>query len=428
MNQTDFQPDAPGKLVQTVGYNLHVRNGIPESISITGLAFVPDPLPPLFSDPSAFVGCLYPAISAAEQALVRLDATISGLPNPEILLSVLRRREAKLSSQIENTIASIEEVALVEIGRGSATSSDANEVYNYLRALRHAESTELPLCERLFNQLHTILMQGARGDDKQPGRYRTTQNHIGGADRRFEAARFVPPPPGQILQECMRDLERYLNPDDPLRPRTARLPPIIEAAIAHYQFEAIHPYTDGNGRLGRLIASLMLARSGPLTKPIVYISDGFERRRREYYDHLLSVSTHGHWAPWCEFFCNAVAAQATDALKRTHLILRLRDEYIQRVTKPRWSSLLPDIVHHLFAHPAVRATDIRDRAAVSITAAQKIVDRLVEVGILNEITGNDYARVYVARGIVEVIENDHLDNAPQANLNNPASSTSPTPK
>lgn len=408
MNKSTFQPNAPGKLVHTVGHNQHIRNGIPEPINVPGHAFVPDPLPPLFTDANAFVGNLYPAISSAEQALVRLDTTISSLPNPDILLSVFRRREAKLSSQIENTIASIEEVALVEIGRGS-TRSDASEVYNYLRALRHAESTELPLCERLFNELHAILMKDARGDDKQPGRYRTTQNHIGGEDPRFEAARFVPPPPGQVLQDCMRDLERYINPDDPHRPRTQRLPPVIEAALAHYQFEAIHPYADGNGRLGRLIASLMLARSGPLSKPIVYISDYFERNRRAYYDHLLAVSTQGRWAQWCEFFCSAVSSQAADALKRTRLILSLRDEYIQRVTKPRWSSLLPDIVHHLFAHPAVRATDIRDRARVSITAAQNIVDRLVEVGILSEITGNDYARVYVARGVVEVIEKDHID-------------------
>lgn len=407
MDGTHFQAGFPGRLIPTIGYNRRVRNGIEEPVPVAGEAFLPDPLPPKGVDRDAFIGRLYPGISAAEQALVRVDATTFSLPNAELLLAPFRRREAKLSSQIENTIASVEEVALVEVDRPPARG-DAVEVYNYLRALDHGAESPLPLCVRLFHEMHALLMEGVRGDEKQPGRFRSRQNHIGGADERFEAARFVPPPAGEHLDACMRDLEAFLNPDGVRPPREVRYPQVIEAAMAHYQFEAIHPYADGNGRLGRLIAGLMLSKSGPLSRPIVYISAYFEKHRREYYDLLLRVSTHGDWESWCRFFCDAVATQAEDGLCRARRLLDLRDEFVRRVTQPRWSSLLPQLVQRLFERPAVRVGQVAEMFSLSPQGAQNLIDRLASVGVLEEVTGGEYGRVYVAREIVRAIEEDEV--------------------
>lgn len=407
MIKDQFQDGFPGVLVPTTGFNRRVRNGIEEPVPVSGLAFVPDPLPPAKIQRESFIGRLYDAVSAAEQGLVRLDATADSLPNANLLIAPFRRREAKLSSRIENTIAGIEEVAFVEEDR-RAPREDVLEVFNYLRALDYGATSDLPLCIRLFHEMHIRLTQGVRGDDKQPGRFRSRQNHIGGSDERFEAARFVPPPAGDHLDRCMRDLENFLNPDGVQPPRQIRFPLVIEAGMAHYQFETIHPYADGNGRLGRLIAALMLARSGSLARPIVYISAYFEKHQREYYDRLLRVSTHGDWEGWCRFFADAVATQADDGLQRAHKLNSLRDDFMKRVTRPRWSSLLPQLVHRLFERPVLSISRVAEMFAITPQAARNHVNRLCEVGILQEVTGGDYARRYVARDIVQAIEEDDV--------------------
>jgi Fic family protein len=393
-----FTKDSPGRLVPTTAFEVRVRDQVTESVQVTGSAFVPDPLPPPL-DQTTLVGALYPDLSAAETNLARLDGIAATLISPELLLRPLRMREAKLSSQIENTIASAEEIALAEAGR-SAVRDEGREVLNYVRALEHGIESPLPLCNRLIREMHAILMQGVRGQDKGPGEFRRVQNYIARDGARFNEARFVPPPPGEPLEQAMNDLERFMNSTD------HRLPWLVATAMSHYQFECIHPFRDGNGRLGRLLVALTLCKSGALSKPLVYVSPYFETHRRDYYDLLLRVSTHGDWYTWIRFFCTAVAWQADDAVWRSRTLCELRDRFRTLVTAKRGAALLLTLVDHLFERPAITNSMVCALLKVTAPTAQRYIDLLVSNGILQEITGSGYGRIYIARAILAVIEAD----------------------
>lgn len=400
MDPTKFTAAMPGQLVRTTGYDRRVVGGLEERVAVMGYGFVPDPLPPRI-DRDRTIGRLYDAISAAERHLARLDATAMGLPNPHLLVAPFRQREAQLSSRIENTIATAEEVALVQVNR--PPNSDAWEVWNYVRALEHGLSSPLPLCARLFNEMHAILLDRVRGDDKRPGEFRSVQAHISGNTERFADARFVPTPPGQMLVDGIGALETFLNLTDNLTPR---FPRIVETAMAHYQFECLHPYRDGNGRLGRLLVALSLCKDGSLDKPLVYVSAYFDRHKQAYFNLLLRVSTHGEWEPWLRFFCEAVASQAADGLKRAKKLIGLRDSYIQKVTEPKASALLPKLINHLFEQPIVSIGDVAQLLGITHQGAQNIVERLVKKTILTEISGSNYAKLYAARDIFAAIEEE----------------------
>lgn len=407
MNPSDFQPNSPGKLVRTTGWVRRLRNGTPETVPVPGWAFVPDPLPPQI-DRDQFIGRVSEELLAAQSELSKLEGTVGSLPSPELLLRPFRLREAKLSSRIENTVASVEEVALAAAGR-APQRDEVSEVRNYVDALEHGLSSDWPLGNRLFCEMHEILLRNVRGDDKRPGQFRDGQVYIGDDTRGFTAARFVPPPPGEPLLRCMRDYEQFLNPDayaNSDRPTRTRYPRLIEIAMAHYQFEAIHPFNDGNGRLGRLIVAISLCRDGLLARPIVYVSAYFERNRQRYYDLLLRVSTHGDWESWTRFFCEAVAAEARDAIVRAGRLRNLRQRYLDAVTSKRASALTPRLIDYLFVQPAVRTSHVAEHLGISTPAAQGHINKLVEKNILQEATGSNYGRIYVARGILGAVEDD----------------------
>ena len=375
------------------------QDGKWEAREFCGQGFVPDPLPPVSLDINGLLIDLWPAIVEAERSLSRLEGTARRLPNPHLLTGAFSHREAILSSAIENTFASAEQIVLLDLQPSAIADQDRDpvqEVSNYVRALHHGLTTELPVCLRLIREMHAILLDKIERQDVQPGQFRTAQNAIGTKGRPFPEARFVPPPPA-FLDTCMANLERYMNAQDTTTPRLVRF------ALIHYQFEAIHPFADGNGRLGRLLVTLLTCRQGQLTQPLVYLSGYFEKNRDSYYDHLYRISTEGTWRPWIEFFLQAVITQAADAIDRADRLIDLQTQFHEKVRKKRASALLPRLVDHLFSSPAVTVAGVKRVLDCSTQTATNHVNRLVDAGILTEVTGSSYGRVFVCPQIAKLI-------------------------
>src|SRR5664280_3635547 len=270
-------------------------------------AFIPDPLPPTLNWTAALVG----ALSEADRAIGRLAGEGSGLPNPHLLIRPFIRREAVLSSRIEGTQATLGELLAAEAGAVVDRSpEDLREVGNYIVALEHgiAQLHKLPLCVRIIRELHDKLMTDVRGDHATPGQFRRSQNWIGKPGSTLATASFIPPPPGEI-EPCLAAWEKFLY--------ASGLPPLVTIGLAHYQFEAVHPFLDGNGRVGRLLITLFLVERGILPTPLLYLSAFFEASRREYYDGLKDVSERAEWHDWLEYFLLGVARMSEDALSRT---------------------------------------------------------------------------------------------------------------
>jgi Fic family protein len=368
----------------------HVRR------SATGYwAFVPPALPPAISFDAPLVG----ALSNADRALGRLAGVGTSLPNPYLLIAPFLRREAVLSSRIEGTQATLSELVLFEVGAGTRTrSDDVHEVANYVTALETgiAADQPLPLSLRLIRDLHRILMTSVRGQERTPGEFRTSQNWIGPPGAIIDNATYVPPPVEEMWR-CLDALERYLH-------QPSHLPPIVQLGLIHYQFEAIHPFLDGNGRVGRLLISLLLHHWDLLPQPLLYLSAYFERLRDDYYRLLLEVSRTGVWERWLEFFAQGVAEQATDAILRSSRLLTLRDDYRNRLYGPRTSALPLRLVDELFMRPAVTIGAAQSALGVTWRSAQLNIEKLVEASILDEITGQPRNRVYVAHEIVALLE------------------------
>jgi len=321
------------------------------------------------------------------------------LPNPHLLIGPFKRREAVLSSRIEGTQASLSDLVLFEVRQASAApGSDVIEVANYVAALEYGLSRRatLPLSKRLIAEMHGILMRGVRSQDRTPGLYRTTQNWIGPPGCTLRDATFIPPPPEQ-LHECLDELERFLH-------RPSEIPPIVRLAMIHYQFEAIHPFIDGNGRIGRLLVTLILCMDGVLPGPLLYLSAFLEKHRDEYYRRLLAVSQHGDWLGWALFFLRGVTEQAMDAVERADALVALRAKYHASFQQARSSALLLKLIDALFDLPAL--TVARASAVLDVTAraAQLNIDKLVEAGVLREATGQARNRIWVADEIRSITE------------------------
>lgn len=399
MDRTHFKPEALGKLEVTTFTERIWRDDHWEAQETSGIGFVPNPLPPalpwgdLLSD-------LYPLVLDAERSLSLLEGTARRLKNPHLLIGVFSRREAIQSSAIEDTFASAEDMEVFAQAPSVVEDRDAvREVRNYVRALEHGLSSPLPVCLRLIRELHAVLMEGVKKPGVpgvQPGEFRTTQNAIGKTSG-FAQARFVPPPP-RFLRGCLEDFEQYVNQQDMVVPRLVRF------ALIHYQFETIHPFADGNGRIGRLLITLMLCKQAQLSKPLVYVSGYFEQNRQDYYDLLYRVSTEGAWRPWIEFFLRAVATQARDAVERADRLLDLRESLLKRVQRKRASALLPPLVEHLFSSPSVTAAGISKLFKCTPNAAWALIRRLVEAKILVEYTGRERGQVFVAPDIINLIK------------------------
>jgi len=357
-------------------------------------AFVPNPLPPALTWDNALAA----TVSAADRALGQLAGLGHGMPNPHLLIRPFMRREAVLSSQIEGTRASLSDLFLFEVSdQVEKDVPDVREVANYVQALEYGleRVKAVPLSRRLICEIHGALMRGVRGGDQTPGEMRRIQVWIGPMGG-IENATFIPSPPGPELDEAIAALEKYLHaPSD--------LPPVVRLALVHYQFEAIHPFQDGNGRVGRLLITLMLVLDGILPLPLLYLSAYFERNREAYYRHLLAVSQRGAWEEWITFFARGVASEAMDGVDRARRLRSLQSEYVGRVQEARASALLIKLVEELFNQPAVTVARVAGVLDVTPRTAQQHIDRLLKAGILTEITGQKRNRVFVADGIIRAI-------------------------
>ncbi len=386
MDVTRFTNEKTGQLIPIT----LIENGLNEADT----AFIPDPMPVNWSFPES----LWPLLCEANQELSRLDGMAQTLPNPQLLLSPLRRQESLTSSRLEGTYATEEELLLFELEPRAPTSErdPANawtEVRNYNNSLAkgYFALEKIPFCLRLLKDLHETLMGGVRGGNRNPGNFRDHQVHIG-SNRRY-----IPPPPAQMI-EALYGLEKYLN--DP----TDNLNPLVRCFIAHYQFEAIHPFSDGNGRIGRVLLSLMIYKWCGLKMPWLYVSSYFERYKDEYIDNLFRISTHGDWSRWIEFCLNGVIRQSKSAFRKCEQLKSLKEEMCLRVLadRPRTHA----IIEMLFDSPILRASDIKERLGGSHNTAQKDLDFLVDKEILRRITGIERPKTYVASEILSIANSE----------------------
>lgn len=379
MKEKDFSDSKSGRLIRT-----------PQDY----LAFVPDPLPPVIT----FDMDLVLALSRADAALSELSGLGGQLPNPHLLISPYIRREAVLSSRIEGTKASLSDLLIDEIEDGNSRrpeNADIQEVRNYIHALEHGIKllSELPLSLRLIREIHAKLMAGVRGDKATPGEFRWTQNWIGPAGSTPVSAAFVPPPVDEMT-ESLGEWEKFLHVRD-------ALPDLIQCAMMHVQFETIHPFLDGNGRVGRLLVTFFLLERKRLSEPLLYLSAFIEAHKNDYYDLLQRVRTHGDWNAWIRFFLQGVTEIATEAGMQAKELHRLREAYRADLRdKPNALGLVDD----LFVNPYMtisRATKVLGKTHPTAKAA---IDILEKQGILREITGRQWGRYYVCQSVLDALE------------------------
>ena len=386
MRPDDFQPTAPGRVVKAVQGHW---------------TFLPNPLPPNLLFDAALVGRL----SEAERALGELAGVGRMLPNPHLLIRPFVSREAVLSSRIEGTITRLDQLFLFEAEPDDLRHpADAGEVFNYVRAAEaglDAIRAGYPFSWGLISEVHRVLMDGVRGEEKRPGQLRDRAVLLGRVGQSFADARFVPPCQTQ-LRPLVDDFVGFVRDDH-------SLPPVVQLALMHYQFETIHPFNDGNGRVGRLLITLMLCERRILPEPLLYLSGYLDQHRQEYYDHLLDVSRQGAWAEWLTFFAVGVAEQARDATARARRLLDLWREYQHRAADVVRAPAALRLVDELFASPYLTSNRAAAVAQVTRAAAQNTIDKLVGAGLLREITGKVRNRVYCADEVLRLLDQPLTD-------------------
>jgi Fic family protein len=363
-------------------------------------AFLPHDLPPSLRWDTKLVFVL----ADAERALGELAGVGRTMPNPHLLVGPFVRREAVLSSRIEGTETDIADLYSYEagqlplpgLGRRGASESDAREVLNYVRALEYGleRLDSLPVSLRLLRELHERLMEGVRGGRATPGEFRGSQNWIGRPGCTLSDADFVPPPPAE-MQAALATLEKYMHAE-------GEEPPVVRLALIHYQFEAIHPFLDGNGRIGRLLISLLLVHWGLLPLPLLYLSAFFDRHRDDYYDLLRGVSERGAWQEWVEFFLRGVAEQALDASRRAKQLQDLQIEWGERLAGVR-SALPLRLADHLFDSPVLTIPQAQRVLGVTYHSARRSVEKLVQVDVLQPGGETGRAKTFVAGEVLEAI-------------------------
>ena len=366
-------------------------------------AFIPARLPPV--PPVRLAGDLQALLSRADRALGRLDGSVATLPNPDFLVLMYVRKEAVLSSQIEGTQSSLQDLlaAEAELFEPGDFPRDVDEVINYIAAMKLGleRLSELPVSMRLIREIHERLLQGVRGSRLTPGELRRSQNWIGPGNATLSSATFVPPPPEEV-PAALGDLETFLHAEDDL-------PLLIRIGLAHAQFETIHPFLDGNGRVGRLLITFLLTERGVLHKPALYLSHWFRQYRQEYYDRLQAVRDAGDWEGWLTFFLRGVEQVSEEATQTTRRVLELRERHRAAITESlgRAAGNGHRVHESLFQRPIVTVGTVRELTKVSFPAANDLVTRLVRIGVLREITGNsrnrrfqydDYVRLFTGVG------------------------------
>lgn len=381
MQPDEFQNSPSGRVI-------HHPNGY--------WAFVPNPLPPTLSwTPEIVI-----QLSRADRALGELAGLGRSLPNPHLLVRPFVRREAVLSSRIEGTRASLSDLYAYETEQPALfdDAPDVQEVHNYVLALEYGleRLATLPVSLRLIRELHERLMEGTRGEKLTPGEFRRSPNWIGAPGSTLQTATYVPPPPEE-MGEALSALETYLH-------TPSEMPPLVRLGLVHYQFEAIHPFLDGNGRVGRLLMSLLLCGWGLLPQPLLYLSAYFEANRRAYYDGLLAVSQHGAWDAWLVYFLRGVETQAYEAVIRLKRLHDLREQWRDTFQKVQGAARLLTVVDLLFATPLLTIKQVANALNVKFPPAQRYLTRLEEAGLVREITGRARNRVYRADAIFAAID------------------------
>jgi Fic family protein len=349
-------------------------------------AFIPAPLPP---DPPLQIDVpLLGLLSRADQALGRLDGATQTIPNPDLFVAMYVRQEAVLSSQIEGTQSTLDDVLAFELeAQPLDLPADVGEVVNYVRAMNYGleRLAELPLSLRLIRETHRELLQDVRGDERSPGDFRTSQNWIGPARAPLSQAVYIPPPVGE-MQNALDNFEKFLH--------DSTLPPLIQCALAHAQFETIHPFLDGNGRVGRLLVTFLLVHRGVIHRPLLYLSYFLKRYRAEYYDRLMAIREADDWEGWLRFFLRGVAETAEAATDRAGAIIALRERHRAHVQEhgPGVSGLR--LLDLLFNRSLVNVNLVRSEMNVTFTTASRLVEQFVSLGLLDEVTGGQRNRVY----------------------------------
>ncbi|RLC95857.1 MAG: Fic family protein [Chloroflexi bacterium] len=347
-------------------------------------AFIPERLPP--TEPIVFDSDLLQLLSDADRALGRLDGVATVLPNPDLFVAMYVRHEAVLSSQIEGTQSTLEEVLQYEAHpRSRRGPKDVEEVVNYVRAMNHGlrRLDTLPLSLRLLREVHQELLQGVRGEHRSPGEFRSTQNWIGPQGCSLGEAEFVPPPPDE-MSRALGNLEDFLH-------SRGALPALAHCAYAHAQFETIHPFLDGNGRVGRLLVTLLLCERNILQRPLLYLSVYLKAHRAQYYDRLQAIRHDGDWEGWLRFFLSGVAEVSRSAAETARAILRLREDHRSAVSSQATATKLLDL---LFDRPIISVRLAEAALGCSYTTAANAISRLQDKGFLEETTGQRRNRLF----------------------------------
>lgn len=355
-------------------------------------AFVPNPLPPKIE----FSPALIRSLSDADRFIGKLAGEGRSLQNPHLLMRPFIKQEAVLSSRIEGTQATLGELLAADAGAAvNRSPDDLKEVGNYVAALEYGISrlSELPLSLRLVTELHGKLMQGVRGEHATPGEFRRSQNWIGSAGCTIQNASYVPPPVNELMS-CLGAWELFLQ--------DRSLPPLIQAAMMHSQFEAIHPFLDGNGRVGRLLITLFLVERDILPTPLLYLSAFFEATRSDYYDRLSAVTEQAAWVNWIEYFLNGVARMSEDSLKRAEKINGLFNKWRQHLTSGNKTP--SDILNLLEENPYCTIKQISTKLGIAFSTVQRGMDKLVSLDILEQIGTAKRNRVYYVRKIMDILE------------------------
>jgi Fic family protein len=341
-------------------------------------------------------------ISEASMALARLDGAALILPNPDLFVAMYSRKEALLSSQIEGTQASLVDVLEFEAEvSGDETPPtprpDIQEVLNHVEAMNHGLTrlAELPVSNRLMREIHEILMRGVRGERRRPGEFRQNQNWIGPPGSSIDEATFVPPPVPQ-MNAAMSELERYIHEDD-------RHTMVLKCGLVHYQFETIHPFADGTGRMGRLLITFLLAERGALSRPLLYLSVFLKRHKEEYYDHLMRVRTDGDYEGWLKFFLRGIRQVSAEATETVRRVLDMKEEHEKLSLRVAPGAYGPQLVSAFLRQPAMTVNAAARAVGISYVTTNKLVSTLEDLGLLVEITGSRRNRIFLYRPYIDLL-------------------------
>jgi Fic family protein len=363
-------------------------------------SFVPASLPP--DPPIALDTETIELLVEANESLALLDGLSTRIPNAHLFISMYVRKEALMSSQIEGTQATLEDILDPLVSENA--NLDVEEVINYIKATEHAihELTTLPLCNRLIKSTHAVLMTGVRGQEKTPGKFRRSQNWIGGAGSTLKNARYIPPN-AEDMEEAMNDLESYINETD------TGIDALVLAAIIHYQFETIHPFLDGNGRIGRLLVILYLIQRQILTSPVLYISYSLKLNRVEYYDRLMAVRERGDFEQWIRFFLKAILESANDAIETIDALTELRNKNLAMLNGLGMSDKIArttmSVFHYLESNPIIDVTKTSNAIALSFNTIAGAISRLESIGIVRQSTTRKRNRLFAYTEYLEILKN-----------------------